>query len=183
MGVKRTVKLTFSRRGMAYVFERIPNMAVWAIICTITIVSLQYLSFSFLPITFFVNYDDTASAKDIKLGENPVIHYCRDSRDSYGVVLSGQLIKLDPPVYKKQYYIYAPIETGKHCLDRESMVKPDLPGRYQMYYVAEITLPFGIKKYEHFMTNAFDVLDSSAEKPQQTGDIELDTIKLYERNN
>lgn len=135
-------------------------MLVWALISTMTLVTLQFFAYSFLPTTLFIDYSDTATVKDVKLGDAPVVSYCRNASDSYGVVFSGQLIRLDPPVYTKQYFIYVPVEPGHHCLNRESVIKPDLPGKYQMYYTAEITLPFGIKKYESFYTNTFTVTES-----------------------
>lgn len=178
MSIKKTVKLTFTKAGLDYVVSRLPHIMVWTVISTITITSVQFLAYDLLPVSFFVRYDQTATAKDIKLGDAPVVHYCRESNDSYSVVLSGQLIKLDPPVYKKQYYIYAPIEKGRVCLDRESVVKPDLPGKYQMYYTAEITLPFGVKRYQTFLTNGFEVTEDGKTTSDNKSN-GLDTIKMY----
>jgi hypothetical protein len=149
--------LALSKRGLGYVLGRIPSMLFWSTICTGLLIGGQFLFYSLMPATYFAKYDEVGKVSDAKLGEKPVLKYCRFSRDTYPVIITAQVRKVEPPVYVQQYKLDGSIARGQQCFSRELSQTPQLPGEYKVFYNVEIELPFGVKKYTQFETEAFKV--------------------------
>lgn len=151
------LRLGFSTTGLAFVASRIPSMLFWSVISTGALVGAQYLYFNLLPGSYFFHYESPAHVSNVKLGETPVLDYCRTSNGDYPVIVDAQIRKIEPPVYVQQYRVEATIPEGTGCLSREIAEKPTAPGDYKIYFTVEATLPFGIKKYTRYETDAFNV--------------------------
>lgn len=176
--LKEQIRLTFSKRGIAYLFSRVPSVLFWSTISTGLLIGGQYLYFNVLPANYFFNYQNPAKISNVELGVTPTLEYCRTSRGDYPIVVNAQIRKVEPPVYVQQYQVDTNLPQGSGCIEREIQERPSVPGEYKIFYSVEVELPFGVKKYARFETNAFKV----AVPDNVYGDYELTINDLDDEN-
>lgn len=153
----RNMRIAFGSKGITFLYKRIPSILFWSVVSTGAIIGAQFLYFNMLPAEHFARYDSPAKVADVELGEKPIIDYCRYARDDYAVTVYAQIRKVEPPVFTERYEVNSTIPAGHDCAQREVGASPKVPGEYQIFYTAEVTLPFGIKKYVDWETEKFNV--------------------------
>lgn len=151
------VRLTFTKKGLAFLMQRIPSMIFWATVCTGLIVGIQYVYYHAMPAKQFIDYSRVAEVKDVEVGEEVTLTYCRVAKGNYNVIARVEVERQEPPVFTEHYVIDTTVPEGNSCITRVVERMPQVPGKYKVKFFISIKLPLGAEKFTYLESNVFRV--------------------------